>query len=160
MAAESSGALLLAGAVLAGFAVFGSWLSLHDALTHRLPNRLTGAWFVASFLLLAALAVVLGRAGPMVGALAGSGLLGGAYLLLSLVSGGAMGMGDVKLAAVLGLNLGFFSLPALFLASVLSFVLASAFVLAGVLARKLSLKSAVPFGPFMVLGALGALLLA
>lgn len=87
-------------------------------------------------------------------------LLGGGYLLISLISAGAMGMGDVKLAGVLGLNLGYYSLPALFLATLLTFVLATFWVIGGVIVRKLTLKSAVPFGPFMVIGAFAVLLVA
>jgi leader peptidase (prepilin peptidase)/N-methyltransferase len=68
-----------------------------------------------------------------------------------------MGMGDVKLAGVLGLNLGYFSLGSLLLATLFAFVSASLVVLGGMLLRKLSMKSHVPFGPFMILGAAIAL---
>lgn len=63
----------------------------------------------------------------------------------------------MKLASVLGLNLAYFSLPSLFLATLLAFVMAALFVLGGTILRRLTLKSAVPFGPFMILGALIAL---
>ena len=69
-------------------------------------------------------------------------------------------MGDVKLAAMLGLNHGYYSLSSLFLATLLTFVAATCWVFGGVAARKLTLKSAVPFGPFMILGAFAVLLMA
>ena len=81
-------------------------------------------------------------------------------LLVSVVSSGALGMGDVKLSSVLGLNLAYFSLASLFLATLLAFVMATLFVLLGTILRRLTLKSAVPFGPFMIIGALIALFVA
>lgn len=152
--------LALALLYLACFAYFGVRLSLSDARSHRLPNRLVLRWAIASALLLVAIAVASGQLAGLLWALLGMLLLGGAYLLLSLTGRGAMGMGDVKLAAVLGLNLGYFSLSLLLLATVLAFVAASMAVLAGVALRKLHMKSQVPFGPFMVLGAGMALLVA
>ena len=66
-----------------------------------------------------------------------------------------MGMGDVKLAAVMGLFLGRAVAPALLIA-----VLAGALVGAGVMLRHGTgaRKAAVPFGPFLALGGVVALL--
>lgn len=142
------------------FAVLGFLLSKEDISSHRLPNRLVGLWFLASLVLVLCLGICRdGLPGILQGAL-GMLLLGGGYLLISLISAGAMGMGDVKLAAVLGLNLGYYSLSSLFLATLLTFVAATCWVIGGVAARKLTLKSAVPFGPFMILGAFAVLLMA
>jgi leader peptidase (prepilin peptidase)/N-methyltransferase len=66
-----------------------------------------------------------------------------------------MGMGDVKLAFVLGLFLGRAVAPALFVA-----LIAGTLVGAAVIARKGAAegrKTAVPFGPFLALGAVVAL---
>lgn len=142
------------------FIVFGFLLSKEDISSHRLPNRLVGYWFLASVVLILCLgASHFGLPGILQGFL-GMLFLGGGYLLMSLISAGAMGMGDVKLAGVLGLNLGIYSLSALFLATLLTFVVATLWVIGGVIVRKLTLKSAVPFGPFMILGAFVVLLVA
>jgi leader peptidase (prepilin peptidase)/N-methyltransferase len=63
-----------------------------------------------------------------------------------------MGMGDVKLAGVMGLFLGRAVAPAIFIA-LLAGVLAGAVVIARKGADE-GRKTAVPFGPFLALGAL------
>jgi leader peptidase (prepilin peptidase)/N-methyltransferase len=65
-----------------------------------------------------------------------------------------MGMGDVKLAAVMGLLLGSAVAPAILIA-----LLAGVLVGAVVIARKGAVagrKTAIPFGPFLALGAIVA----
>ncbi len=145
---------------LACFLGFGVLLAKQDMATHRLPNRLVASWLAASLAVIALLGIFRSDLHGVLMGLLGLLLLGGGYLLLTLASGGAMGMGDVKLAGVLGLNLGYYSLPSLFFATLLAFVLATLWVIGGVLARKLTLKSAVPFGPFMLIGSFIALLMA
>ncbi len=78
------------------FIVFGFLLSKEDISSHRLPNRLVGYWFLASVVLILCLgASHFGLPGILQGFL-GMLFLGGGYLLMSLISAGAMGMGDVK----------------------------------------------------------------
>lgn len=139
------------------FLYFGTRLSLSDIAVHRLPNRLVARWAGASAALLLLISVLRGNVVDLLWAGLGLLLLGGGYLLVAVLGRGAMGMGDVKLAGVLGLNLGYFSLGSLLLATLFAFVTASLVVLGGMLLRKLSMKSHVPFGPFMILGAAIAL---
>lgn len=77
-------------------------------------------------------------------------------LITDRLFGGALGMGDVKLAISLGLMLGVSRLLAGFLvASILGAVL----LLVLIALRRLSLKSAIPFGPILIAaGVIGALL--
>ena len=80
---------------------------------------------------------------------------GGFLLLFALAYPRGMGMGDVKLAAVLGLFLGRYVAVA-----VLAGTLAGALVGAAIMARlgvQQGRKTAVPFGPFLALGGLLAL---
>lgn len=159
--AQESPALAAAVALqLACFIGFGFFLSKEDMATHRLPNRLIGYWVAASTVVIALLGLLRSDAHGVLMGFLGLLLLGGGYLLITLISAGSMGMGDVKLAGVLGLNLGYYSLPSLFFATVLTFVLATGWVIGGMAVRKLTLKSAVPFGPFMLVGALAVLLMA
>jgi leader peptidase (prepilin peptidase)/N-methyltransferase len=79
---------------------------------------------------------------------------GGLLLLAALAYPGGMGMGDVKLAAVMGLFLGRAVAPAILIA-----LIAGVVVGAVVIARKGSAegrKTRIPFGPFLALGALVA----
>lgn len=80
---------------------------------------------------------------------------GAFFLALFLVSAGrGMGLGDVKLAAVAGLVLGW---PDIALAIVLSFFLGGAWGAALFLSRRKTMKDRLPFGPFLVLGFLLAI---
>ena len=76
-------------------------------------------------------------------------------LLIVLVYPGGMGLGDVKLAALIGLVVGF---PLVLLALFLSFVLGGAVGAAALLARRAGMKDALPFAPFLAAGAMVALL--
>jgi len=81
---------------------------------------------------------------------------GGAFLLLfALIYPRGMGMGDVKLAAVMGLFLGVSVVPALFVGITLGALAGLGLILRyGSAAR----KHAVPFGPFLAIGGVVGLL--
>ncbi len=115
-------------------------------LEHRIiPNKITLPAAVA--------AVAIGAALDLKGVpeqlIAGAGA-GGFLLAFLLMYPRGMGMGDVKLAAVLGLFLGR-SVPVAILAGVLTATLVGAVVIARVGVEK-GRKTAVPFGPFLALG--------
>ena len=119
-------------------------------LDHRIiPNRITGAAAVAAVIAIAALDVdFLPEA--LIAAAAG----GGFFLIAALLYPRGMGMGDVKLAGVLGLYLGRAVAPAILIALVAGVVLGAA-----IIARKGATegrKTAVPFGPFLALGGMVA----
>ena len=120
-------------------------------LDHRIiPNRLMliGAILAPPLLLLS-------EPDALVEHLVAAVAAGGFFLVAVLAYPRGMGMGDVKLAFVLGLFLGRDVGPALFVALV-----AGTLVGAAVIARKGAAegrKTAVPFGPFLALGALVAL---
>ncbi len=119
-------------------------------LEHRIiPNRLT--------LLGAIVAIVLGTALDPAGEperLIAGAAAGGFLLLAALAYPGGMGMGDVKLAGVMGLFLGRSVAPAILIA-LLAGVLYGGLVIARVGAQA-ARKTAVPFGPFLALGAIVA----
>ncbi|MDF1498393.1 MAG: prepilin peptidase [Patescibacteria group bacterium] len=74
----------------------------------------------------------------------------GFFLIIFLLTkGNGMGGGDVKLAFLMGLILGW---PLILLAVFLSFIFGSIFGLALIFAGKKKMKSMVPFGPFLVAG--------
>ena len=120
-------------------------------LEHRLiPNRLTAPF--------AALAVGLGLAldpGYVPEQLLAGVAAGGFFLLAALAYPRGMGMGDVKLAAVMGLYLGRAVAPAIFL-GLIAGVVVGAVIIARVGAAQ-GRRTAVPFGPFLALGAIAAL---
>jgi leader peptidase (prepilin peptidase)/N-methyltransferase len=62
-------------------------------------------------------------------------------------------MGDVKLAAVLGLYLGFLGWGNLLVGAFAAFVFGGVFGVVLMLIRRAGRKTAIPFGPWMILGA-------
>jgi leader peptidase (prepilin peptidase)/N-methyltransferase len=121
-------------------------------LDHRIiPNRLLAPAAVAAIAIQAAV-----HPGKLPEHLIAAGAAGGFFLLAALAYPRGMGMGDVKLAAVMGLFLGRSVAPALLVA-----MLAGTLVGMAVIARKGARegrKTAVPFGPFLALGGVVGLL--
>ncbi len=72
-------------------------------------------------------------------------------IIIYVSRGRGMGMGDMKLAGALGLLFGW---PDIIMLIVLSFMTGSIFGLIFMVVKKKGLKAAIPFGPFIVLGAL------
>ena len=75
------------------------------------------------------------------------------FFVVALVKPGGMGMGDVKLAAMLGFFLGQAVLVGLFLGFLIGAITGVALMAAGIKGR----KSRIPFGPFLAAGAVVAL---
>jgi len=89
------------------------------------------------------------------GSLSGGLIFAALLFIIALIYSGGMGWGDVKMAALIGLITGF---PAVLTAMMVSFV-SSGIVAVLLLALRLrSRKEAIPFGPFLSLGAFVALL--
>jgi leader peptidase (prepilin peptidase) / N-methyltransferase len=157
---EALTAAACAGAVLAHRSAAGVALSVALILLvvpaalidleHRIiPNRITALGAVTAL----ALGLALDPAGEP-GRLIAAAAAGGFLLAAALAYPGGMGMGDVKLAGMMGLFLGAAVAPALLVALVAGVALGAA-----VIARKgaqAGRKTAVPFGPFLALGALVA----
>jgi leader peptidase (prepilin peptidase) / N-methyltransferase len=75
-----------------------------------------------------------------------------------VASPGQLGGGDIKLAGLVGLALGWLGWPALLGGAILGFVLAAVASLALLAARRVTMRSAISFGPFLLGGALLAIL--
>lgn len=142
-------------------AVVGVALAAIDVVEFRLPDRLTLPSYPVALALLAGAAVFEGW-WSLLTALIGMAALWVLYALLFLVSGligpGAFGWGDVKLAGVLGIYLGWLGAGACFAGTFYGVLLGGLFALALVISRRGTRKTAIPFGPFMLAGALIAIL--
>ena len=102
--------------------IFAVPLARIDMVHHLLPNRLVGPLLAAGFALLGVAALAAGAAGDLLRGAAGSVILFVFYLILALTSRNGLGMGDVKLAAPLGLYLGYLGWSQLFYGGALAFV--------------------------------------
>jgi leader peptidase (prepilin peptidase)/N-methyltransferase len=135
--------------------VAGVLLGYVDVRVHRLPDRLTGPSLgVGAVLLgLAAFAEPYG-AGDLLRAGAGALALCAFYLVLHVLNPQGLGLGDVKLAAPLGLHLAWLGWGQLVLGAFLGFLLGGLVGVALILLRRAGLRSMLPFGPSMLVGAL------
>lgn len=129
-------------------------ISVIDARTRRIPNRLTYPLTPVLLGLLVVAALVEGSAWLAVRALLGGVVAFGGLLALALINPKGMGMGDVKLAGFLGLALGYLGWGHVALGLFTGFLLGGTTAIA-LLALKLRTgKDLIPFGPYLAAGAL------
>jgi leader peptidase (prepilin peptidase) / N-methyltransferase len=136
----------------------GVALAVIDLEHRRLPNSLTLPSYAVGIGLLGIAALVRWEGDAALRALGGMAALFAFYYLLALVNPGGMGYGDVKLAGVLGLYLGWLGWAQVLLGTFLAFLVSALTGLGLIAAGRATLKSALPFGPFMLAGALLAVL--
>jgi leader peptidase (prepilin peptidase)/N-methyltransferase len=140
------------------FGVLGVALGAIDIATQRLPDPLTLPAYPILITLLAVAALAGHDFAALARALLGGLALGGAYLVLALVRPGQLGGGDIKLAGIAGIALGWLGWPTLIAGAALAFVLSALVSLALLAARRITLHSAICFGPFLVGGAVLAMI--
>ncbi len=149
-AAAVSGVLaLVAFLYLAAISVA---LTAIDLDVQRLPDPLVVPSYAVGAVLLAAASIIGGDLESLARAAAGAGILVAFFLALALIKSGGMGLGDVKLAGVLGLFLGWLGWPQLIVGVFAAFVLGGLFGLALLVLRRAGRGSGIPFGPWMFAG--------
>jgi len=129
-------------------------LSIVDFRELRLPNKYVYPAYVIVALGLALPAAVdnhwdaFGTA--MICALVGLAI----FMLMHVVYPSGLGMGDVKLAGIIGMITGWISWGTSLVALMLAFFLSAIVSIVLLATRRATMKSALPFGPFMLGGAL------
>jgi leader peptidase (prepilin peptidase)/N-methyltransferase len=142
------------------FTAIGIALSAIDLKHHRLPNAIVLPSYLVIGVALAGSAWwqhdwwALARAGI------GAAGLAGFFLAVALSYPAGMGLGDVKLSGLIGAVLGYLSVAALVLGGFLGFLLGALVGVAVLASGRGGRKTAIPFGPFMVAGALLAIFIA
>lgn len=147
--------------VLPAFCLFFAALlavSVIDLEHYIVPNRIVYPTLLVSVPALTILALVDDRWSDLKGALIGAVAASGGLLIINLVNPRGMGMGDVKLALVLGLFLGWINLPTVALGLFFGFLLGALGGLVLMLLRRRTRNQHVPFAPFLSAGALLAVL--
>lgn len=133
-------------------------LAMIDIDVHRLPDAIVlPSYGVAATLLLLAAALT-GEWASLLRAGLGGAALFAVYFLLAFIYPAGMGFGDVKLAGVLGIYLGWLGWGVLLVGGFLGFLLGGVMGAALMAVNKAGRKSKIPFGPFMLAGALIAIL--
>lgn len=162
LTAASPAAAIAAGLELVAllwFAGIGIALTAIDLDTHRLPDRIVLPSYAVLAALLGAAALLTGAGEAAARAAAGAGILFAFYLALALISPRGMGMGDVKLAGVIGLMLGWAGWASLAVGALAAFLLGGLAAVVLVVARRARRTTGIPFGPWMLGGAWVGILL-
>ena len=138
----------------------GVALTLIDLDVHRLPDALTLPSYPVAVVLLGGAALLDHQADPLPRAALGGLILFALYLTLWFAtSGRGMGLGDVKLSGVLGAYLAWLGWGTLAIGAFGAFALGGLTSIGLVLVGRAGRKTRIPFGPFMLAGALLAVLL-
>ncbi|MBU4465057.1 MAG: A24 family peptidase [Actinobacteria bacterium] len=135
------------------FAAISVILCLIDVRTHRLPNRIVLPVYPVALVLLTSACVAGAPWASLLRAVIGGAALLAFYTLLRVVSRRGMGGGDVKLAGIVGIYLGWAGWGSLVVGAVSAFVIGG---LAGamlIVTRRATRRTAIPFGPFLLAGA-------
>lgn len=128
-------------------------LALIDLDVHRLPNAIVLPSYIVAAVLLGAASLLNGDFEALLRGSIGLVILWVAYLLMALAYPGGMGFGDVKLAGVLGLYLGYLGWGELAIGAFAAFLLGGLFAIGLVVVKRVGRKSGIPFGPWMLGGA-------
>ncbi len=128
-------------------------LALIDLDTRTLPNRIVIPSIAIVGILLAAASFGTGDWFALLWAFVAGAALFVFYLILVLIYPSGMGLGDVKLAAVVGLALGYLGWGSLIVGAFAAFLLGGVFSIVLVGLGRATRKTGIPFGPWMLLGA-------
>lgn len=135
-------------------------LAMIDLAVKRLPDVIVLPSYAVAVVLLLAASAAGGTWYAGARALFGMAVLFAGYLALALVYPGGMGFGDVKLAGLLGLYLGWLGWGPLWVGTLAGFLLGGLAGVTLIVVRRAGRRTAIPFGPAMLGGALVAVLAA
>ncbi|TNM39511.1 prepilin peptidase [Nocardioides albidus] len=133
-------------------------LTVIDYVTWYLPSRLIRPSWLVTGLLVGVVAVIVRDPRVALWGVIGFLALGGYYGLIRLISPRAMAGGDVRLGALLGVALGPLG-PGALLASVVAAALLGVLAMVPMRRSGTMIRRRVPYGPFLVLGALVAVVM-
>jgi leader peptidase (prepilin peptidase)/N-methyltransferase len=142
--------------VLPAFCIFGAalvalvWIDLH---VFRLPREITYTAFVLSSIAIVVAALVDDEPERIWMAALGAGIALAIMGLIYVASRGGMGDGDVRLAPLLGLHLGYLNPGIVPVGLFFGFAIGAVVGVAAMAVGKAGRKTALPFGPFLAAGA-------
>ena len=135
-------------------ALTGTPLIVIDYEHHRLPNRLVYPTAAGAIVLLVIAAASRDDWPALLRAVEGGAAVFAVLYTIMFVSPRSFGYGDARLGGVLGLYLGFDSWAAVYYGILGGFVLGAGVAIVLIIARRATRKTAIAFGPMLVLGTL------
>lgn len=156
LAGEQVGDIVSAALALCAFlylAAVSVALGLVDVDTHRLPDKIVLPSYLVAALLLGVSSLLVGQSSQLATAAIGGATMFAFYALLAFLRPGGMGFGDVKLAGLLGLYLGWLGWGALTVGAFAAFLFGGVYGVVLLATRRANRKSGIPFGPWMLAGA-------
>lgn len=150
---EGTVAVVLVAVAYLYLAAISIALTLIDLDTRRLPNAIVLPSYIVLAVLFTASCLFGMPWGALLRAAIGGAALFAFFWLLRAIRPGGMGGGDVKLAGVIGAALGFIGWGALIVGAFAAFFIGGFVGIGLMIVRRATRKTAIPFGPFMVVGA-------
>lgn len=128
-------------------------LALIDLDTHRLPDAIVLPSYPVLAILLTMASWADGEWSSLLRAGVGGVALLALYFLMLVIYPAGMGLGDVKLAGLLGMAMAWVGWGSLVVGAFGAFLLGGLFSIGLLVAGRATRKSGIPFGPWMLLGA-------
>jgi leader peptidase (prepilin peptidase) / N-methyltransferase len=144
---------------LAWAALVGVALAFVDIAVHRLPDRLIASGVVGAAVLFGIATAAGASPHRLLTAVLCALATGAVYLVIVFISPRGMGLGDAKLAVLTGLVTGWFGAWAAVYGVLLGMIIAGIAGIALLAARRITRRDSIAYGPFMLLGALAAILI-
>lgn len=137
--------------------IYFAWLSIVIAFIDIDVQLILDIMTYPSMLLILALLTLAswgaGSWTPLLRAVICAVALAAFYVLLGFIWPNGMGLGDAKLAVILGLILGWLGLRQLIVGASAAFIVGGVFALIQVARKRINMNGGVPFGPYMLIGA-------
>lgn len=144
---------VLAWTAFAWFAAVSSVLVMVDLDTRRLPNAIVLPSYGVGLVLLGLACAFGADWSDLLRAVSGMAAMYAAYWLIRLVRPDGMGGGDVKLAGLAGLHLGWIGWGPLAVGWLAAFLLGGGYAVALMASGRATRRTALPFGPWLLAGA-------
>ncbi|MFT4210724.1 MAG: A24 family peptidase [Microbacterium sp.] len=151
--ASSPGAVVTVLVAYLYLAAISVVLAVVDADVRRLPNAIVLPAYPVLLVLLTLACLFGAEWAALLRAVVGGAVLYLCFALLRLAGPGGMGGGDVKLAGVLGIALGWIGGGALVVGVFAAFLGGGLFSVLLLMTRRAGRRTAIPFGPWLLLGA-------
>jgi leader peptidase (prepilin peptidase)/N-methyltransferase len=130
-----------------------------DLDVQRLPNSIVLPGYLVGFILLGGASALVADWNTIIRMAIGMAAMYAFYALLRFIRPAGMGGGDVKLAGVLGIYLGWLGWSTLIIGAFAAFLLGGIFGIVLIIFHRATRRTRIPFGPWMLAGAWVGILL-